>query len=154
MISSYYSYNIHNNMFLLVTHYPDFLITSCIHAFENYVQPSIPLSRFSYHILHSRFWELRSAQYPIIQIFLSNPAFMLLRTTFSLLQRRLYQTQISNSHWSVGAKVKPCLEQKGSRIWARAGKRRKHHWNRKPKSWTRCRIFADLSSLFWNLIDA
>ncbi len=25
-------------MFLLVSHYPDFLITSCIHAFENYVQ--------------------------------------------------------------------------------------------------------------------
>ncbi len=38
MISSYYSYNIHNNMFLLVSHYTDFLITSCIHAFENYVQ--------------------------------------------------------------------------------------------------------------------
>ncbi len=25
-------------MFLLVSHYPDFLITSCIHDFENYVQ--------------------------------------------------------------------------------------------------------------------
>ncbi len=38
MISSYYSYNIHYNMFLLVSHYPVFLITSCTHAFENYVQ--------------------------------------------------------------------------------------------------------------------
>ncbi len=38
IISSYYSYNVHNNMFLLVSHYPDFLITSYIHAFENYVQ--------------------------------------------------------------------------------------------------------------------
>ncbi len=37
MISWYYSYNIHNNMRLLVSHYPDFLITSCIHT-ENYVQ--------------------------------------------------------------------------------------------------------------------
>ncbi len=25
-------------MFLLVSHYPDFHTTSCIHAFENYVQ--------------------------------------------------------------------------------------------------------------------
>ncbi len=31
-------YNKHNYMFLLVSHYPDFLITSSIHAFENYVQ--------------------------------------------------------------------------------------------------------------------
>ncbi len=38
MISSYYSYNMRNNMFLLVSRYPDFLITSCIHAFGNYVQ--------------------------------------------------------------------------------------------------------------------
>ncbi len=38
VISLYYSYNIHNNIFWLVSHYPDFLITSCIHAFENYVQ--------------------------------------------------------------------------------------------------------------------
>ncbi len=38
VISSYYSYNIHKNMFLLISHYPDFLITSCIHVFENYVQ--------------------------------------------------------------------------------------------------------------------
>ncbi len=38
MISSYYSYNIHNNMLLFVSHYPDFQITSCINAFENYVQ--------------------------------------------------------------------------------------------------------------------
>ncbi len=37
-ISSYYSYNIHIIMFLLVSHYPHFLITSCIHLFENYVQ--------------------------------------------------------------------------------------------------------------------
>ncbi len=35
MISWYYSYNIHNNMLLLVSYYPDFLITSCIFAFEN-----------------------------------------------------------------------------------------------------------------------
>ncbi len=34
----YYSYNIHNNTFLLVSHYPDFLITSYIHVFEKYVQ--------------------------------------------------------------------------------------------------------------------
>ncbi len=38
-ISPYYSYNVYNNMFLLVSHYPDFLITSCICAFENHVQP-------------------------------------------------------------------------------------------------------------------
>ncbi len=38
MISLYYSYNTHNNMSLLVSHYPDFLIKSCIQAFENYVQ--------------------------------------------------------------------------------------------------------------------
>ncbi len=38
MIFSYYSYNIHNDIFLLVSHYPDFLITSYIHTFENYVQ--------------------------------------------------------------------------------------------------------------------
>ncbi len=37
MIFSYYSYNIHNNMFLIVSQ-SDFLITSCIHAFENYVR--------------------------------------------------------------------------------------------------------------------
>ncbi len=30
-------FNIHNNMFLLVSHYPHF-ITSCIHALENHVQ--------------------------------------------------------------------------------------------------------------------
>ncbi len=35
VISSYYSYN---NMFLLVSHYPFFLITSCIHTFEKCVQ--------------------------------------------------------------------------------------------------------------------
>ncbi len=28
-------------MLLLVPHYPDFLITSCIHAFENYVQSTV-----------------------------------------------------------------------------------------------------------------
>ncbi len=40
MISWYYSYNIHNNMPLLVSHYPDFLITSCVHAFEFYAHLS------------------------------------------------------------------------------------------------------------------
>ncbi len=38
MISWNYSYNLQNNMLLLVFHYPHFLITSCIHAFENYDQ--------------------------------------------------------------------------------------------------------------------
>ncbi len=37
MNSLCYSYNIYN-MFFLVSRYPDFLIASCIHAFENYVQ--------------------------------------------------------------------------------------------------------------------
>ncbi len=47
MISSYYSYNIHNNMFSLVSHYPDFLVTSCVHVFENYIQ-SVVLFGLSY----------------------------------------------------------------------------------------------------------
>ncbi len=49
VISSDYAYNMYNvhNMFLLVSRYPDFLITSCIHAFENYVQ-SIILYGISY----------------------------------------------------------------------------------------------------------
>ncbi len=29
------------NMFLLVSHYPDFLITYCIHAFDDYVQSMV-----------------------------------------------------------------------------------------------------------------
>ncbi len=49
MISSYYSYNIHHNMFFLVSHHPDFLITSCIHAFENYVQSIVLYSLLVYH---------------------------------------------------------------------------------------------------------
>ncbi len=36
-------------MFSLVSHYPDFLITSCIYAFENYVQ-SITLYGLSFAI--------------------------------------------------------------------------------------------------------
>ncbi len=39
----------YNNMFLLVSHYPDFLITSCIHAFENYAW-SIVLQSLSFKL--------------------------------------------------------------------------------------------------------
>ncbi len=38
MILWYDSYNILNNMLLLASGYADFLITSYIYAFENYVQ--------------------------------------------------------------------------------------------------------------------
>ncbi len=34
-------------MFLLVSHYPDFFITSCVHAFENYVQSILLYGRRS-----------------------------------------------------------------------------------------------------------
>ncbi len=38
LISSYFSYYMHNNLFLFVSHYPDFLITSCMYTSEIYVQ--------------------------------------------------------------------------------------------------------------------
>ncbi len=56
MISSRYSYNIHNIMFLLVSHYPDFLITYCIHAFENYIQSIVLYGPRCEHELFCLFW--------------------------------------------------------------------------------------------------
>ncbi len=50
IIFLYYSYNIHK-MFLLVSHYPDFLITSHIHASKNYVQ-SIVLYGLRWSFIH------------------------------------------------------------------------------------------------------
>ncbi len=37
-------------MFLLIFHYPHFLITSCIHAFENYVQSVVLYGLSEQHV--------------------------------------------------------------------------------------------------------